>query len=87
MAGVSGGLSGTHEIAAREDKAFSVGEKISAYNVRNSGAEVSQRVWKEIKARCRTIEPNWRQVSQRVWKEIKAGVFGFGVTCETGRIF
>lgn len=66
MAGVSGGLSGTHEIAAREDKAFSVGEKISAYNVRNSGAEVSQRVWKEIKARCRTIEPNWRQVSQRV---------------------
>ncbi len=66
MAGVSGGLSGTHEIAARRDKAFfSVGEKISAYNVRNSGAEVSQ----------------------RVWKEIKAGVFGFGVTCETGRIF
>ncbi len=44
MAGVSGGLSGTHEIAARRDKAFSVGEKISAYNVRNSGAEVSQRV-------------------------------------------
>lgn len=44
MAGVSGGLSETHEIAARRDKAFSVGEKILVYIVRNSGAEVSQRV-------------------------------------------